>query len=288
MGRFSTGVVSLRPLHHGSRSAVLIAAILSGVGFGVLAAPVRSEAQTPTPTPHCAAQAGSVAWLSLPACAAPSVSSTPVTFDCNQLDGHLTFQSNQIVYINGDSTGHCRMSAKTIAAGLHDIIIIGVGRHGHPNDHVPIVINHDLSDSSETAFDIHGSNILISDINFGTSFQQPIVVEADASNVSLENISISNPQLAGFTIKGANTCLRGTAVIHSGGNGYDVKTSASGTLDFRAAAAMNSAQDGFAIEHDSGISRAQFLNCTSVKNGGDGYDVAGPRVDVLCSESFQN
>lgn len=155
----------------------------------------------------------------------------------------------------------------------------------------------------ENFIDIHGDDIALMNFRLmptqsGDRFNVGLYIYSDASNVTVDNVNINNgTNLAAVRIHGQNTCVRGVTAMGAGtgsgntANGYTVDEAASGTLDFRGAVAKDNTSDGFAIGHSSGppmIDRVQFLNSMSTLNGADGFDLAGPLVELLCSQAIDN
>jgi hypothetical protein len=151
------------------------------------------------------------------------------------------------------------------------------------------------------AISINGTNIAVRHFRLGaapdgTRFRLGIDVGVAANNATVEDVKIeSATALAGVRVGGENTCLRGVSVVGAGRSnpgqeidGFFVAANASGTLDFRGATAMNNSGDGFSITNEDivQLDRVQFLNSMSVANYADGFDVAGPLVELLCSQAL--
>lgn len=87
-----------------------------------------------------------------------------------------------------------------------------------------------------------------------------------------------------------NVCVEWTTVDGAGANGFNIAqdTGSNGTVEFRYSTAKDNLSDGFAIEHSpaaSDLRKATFLRTIAENNKGDGYDVDGDEVQLLCVEA---
>lgn len=272
----------------GGPVARFIAAVVLYSACNLLPGP--AQAQTPTPI-VCSPD-----WTQLLPCSTPSTT-TDSYIACYQLKDH-TFVSGEHVHIT--DVGPCLSTAKSIGSGLSNIIIESANVDSHGNV-IPVTIQpYSNIDNHEDLFDIYGQNIAIKGLRImykdgPVRFQQGIYVQSSAQNVTIENVTVASAVDAGIVIAGNTACLRGTTVTNAGPQpdghlspGYDVLSTAQGNIDFRGAVAMNNSSDGFSVDHDAQVAKIQFLNCQSTMNTGDGFDVAGPTVEVLCSQSYNN
>lgn len=250
--------------------------------------PIAASGQTPTPTPQC----NPTPTLLAP-CGRPPAASGPVTHtitSCSGLQNHPFASDQHIVVSIALALQPCGLgNTLLIGSTLQNVFLNGGGLTVRPT-----VAEKDF-------LHIEGDNIAVANFHLVRNFDADIPfrfgvhIRSGADRASVEAIDVDHATTnAGIRITGENVCLRGTTVSGAGtafsapANGYTIDTAAAGTLDFRGAIAKENTSDGFAIEHDTETIRTQFINSISTMNRGDGYDVAGPVVEILCSQAVDN
>lgn len=223
-------------------------------------------------------------------CPAPTTSGSPVTIDCDQLDTH-SFIAGQRVEVRPQA--NCTIMS-SIDINVSNVIVHGIGT----------VTIRPAAASTLAAFRVQTGQVLIENFNLeangGTRFFTGIVLNGGVNDVSIQNVTIGTNTTTGatstagmkFKSSGRNICVRNTTVWNAGpgdNNGYYIETDGGdGSIEFRLANAYANTEDGFALQNPSNLTSAKFLRCESTGNDGDGFDVNGGQIEILCSKASAN